>query len=188
MVDWRRLCGQSQQSCRPCPPFSSAEISCAQLVARTDPRGISGITPRRATGSHQVVMEANGLPLSEPRTAGLQPSSRSRREHVPPPWTAAGQLVGVKHQPHALVAQHPYPSGSALRSVAATVRPPLSGRLLAGRHRPPAAHRTAHSPAHRSASNCQVRSRFFLTCSAASGATPSGQGVALGGEVLGVGG
>jgi hypothetical protein len=76
------------------PSFSSAEISCAQLVARTDPTGISGITPRRATGSHQVVMEANGLPLSDPRAAGLQPSSRSRRpEHVPQHCTAAGQLI-----------------------------------------------------------------------------------------------
>jgi hypothetical protein len=59
-----------------------------------------------------------------------------------------------------LVAQHPYPSTSALRpggdrGHGASL---LSVTLLAGRHRPPAAHCTAHSPAHRSAGKCQVTS------------------------------
>jgi hypothetical protein len=104
---------------------------------------------------------SKGLPCGEPRAVGMQPSSRSRRKHVPQHRTApllAGSPEGT-NQPHSARGAAPHPSGSAPprgdRGHGASF---LSATLPAGRHRAPAAHCTAHSPAHRSASKCQVRS------------------------------
>jgi hypothetical protein len=110
-----------------------------------------------------------------PLPVGISRCRQAAEFPVPPrarPPTVAPLLAGssgAKNQA-VLVAQCPYPSGSARRPGGGRGHGAslLSATLLPGRHRPPTAHCTAHTPAHRRASKCQVRSRFFLTCSARS--------------------
>jgi hypothetical protein len=117
-------------------------------------------TTRRATVHHPALVEAKACPCSGPRAAGRHPSSRSRREHVPRHCTAAGQFVRRQEATtrcswHGALSVRVSAPSHGDRGDGASF---LSATLLAGRHRPLAAHWVAHSPAHSSASKCWVGS------------------------------
>jgi hypothetical protein len=113
--------------------------------------------PRNRSPVHRpkVMWRRKASAGGEPRAAGMQPRSRSRRGHVPQPCTASGRLVR-RQAPTAWCSWR----SAALRQRRHAARGDrahgaslLSAALLAGRHCPLA----AHSPAHRRASKRQVR-------------------------------